>query len=175
MSKNVTYKLKPFRLLTGKDLHKKSVERELTTKWRPIFKMMEQCPLFNTPQHVDGSFVQSSFLRATEFLKSRAGYIWEKKDDRILSTWSVGTWSRMIQRGMIEKHGTAADKAVLQDAMARNQPHKEKRTSVVYGDARADGHEGRLNKTPRRLAIDQRREAAADAFGDAFGGVVPDT
>ncbi len=42
----------------------------------------------------------------------------------------------------------------------------------MYGDARADGCVGRLNKTP---TIDQRREAAADAFGDAFGGVVPDT
>ena len=142
VSKNVTYKLKPFRLLTGKDLHKKSVERELTTKWRPIFKMMEQCPLFDIPQHVDGSFVQSSFLLATEFLKSRAGYIWEKKDDRILSTWSVGTWSLMIQRGMIEKHGTVADKAALPDTTAWNQPHKKKRTFVVYGDARADGWGG---------------------------------
>ena len=57
--------------------------------------MMEQCPLFDIPHHVDESFVQSSFLQATEFLKSRAGYIWEKKDDRVLSTWSVGTWSRV--------------------------------------------------------------------------------
>jgi hypothetical protein len=173
VSNNVTYKLKPFRLLTGKDLHKKSVERELTTKWRPIFKMMEQCPLFDIPHHVDESFVQSSFFQATEFLRSRAGYIWEKKDDRVLSAWSVGTWSRMIQRGMIEKHGTAADKAALPNATARNQPHKEKRTFVVYGDARADGCVRRPNKTPRRLAIDRRRQAMAGAFGDAFGGVVP--
>ena len=79
----------------------------------------------------------------------------------------------MIHRGMIEKHGTAADKAALPNATARNQPHKEKRTFVVYGDARADGCVRRPNKTPRRLAIDRRREATADAFGDAFGGVVP--
>ena len=65
--KNVTYKLKPFRSLTGKDLHKKTVERELTTKWKPIFRMMEQCPLFDIPQNVDESFVQSSFLQATCF------------------------------------------------------------------------------------------------------------
>jgi hypothetical protein len=30
----------------------------------------------------------------------------------------------------------------------------------------------RPNKTPRRLTIDRRREATADAFEDAFGGVV---
>jgi hypothetical protein len=82
----------------------------------------------------------------------------------------------MIQQSTIEKHGTAADKAVLLDAATQNQPHKEKRTFVVYGDVRADGHVWRLYKTPRkRQAIDQRIEAVADAFGDAFGGVVPDT
>ena len=42
----------------------------------------------------------------------------------------------------------------------------------MFGDARADGHVLRPNKTPRRHAIEQRREAGADAFGDTFGGVV---
>ena len=32
-----------------------------------------------------------------------------------------------------------------------------------------------MNKTPKRPATDQRREAVADAFRDAFGEVVPDT
>ena len=75
VSKNVTYKLKPFRLLTGKDLHKKSVKHELTTKWRPIFKMMEQCELIHIPPQGDETFVQSSFLQATEYLRSQAGFI----------------------------------------------------------------------------------------------------
>ena len=57
--------------------------------------------------------------------------------------------------------------------MAQSQPHKDKRTFVVFGDARADGHVRRLNKTPRRQAIDQKIDALADAFGDAFGGFVP--
>jgi hypothetical protein len=174
VSKNVSYKLKPFRLLKGKDLYKKSVERDFTTKWKPIFRVMEQCPMFEISQQVDESFVQSSFLQATEFLKSRAGYIWEKRDDRVLSTWSIGTWSRNIQRSMIEKYGTEADKAVLPVATARNQPDKEKRTFVLCGDARAGGRVRRPNKTPRRQAIEERRETVADAFGDVFRGVVPD-
>ena len=45
----------------------------------------------------------------------------------------------------------------------------------MYGDARADGHMGRLNKTLRRQANDHRTEAVAVAFGDAFGGVAADT
>lgn len=70
---------------------------------------------------------------------------------------------------MVKKHGTAADKAVLPDVTAQNQPHKEKRTFVVYGDARTDGFVHRPNKTPHRQAISQRIEAVADAFGDALG------
>jgi hypothetical protein len=53
---------------------------------------------------------------------------------------------------MIEKHGTATDKAVLPDVVAQNQPHKENRTFVVYGDARTDDCVRRLNKTLWRQA-----------------------
>ena len=75
---------------------------------------------------------------------------------------------------MIEKYGTVDDKAVLLVARARKQLDKEKRTFVLYGDARADGHVRRPNKTPRRQAIEERRETVAEAFGDVFGVVVPD-
>ena len=44
----------------------------------------------------------------------------------------------------------------------------------MFGNARADDHVLRPNKTPRRHAIEQRREAVADAFEDALGGVVDD-
>ena len=94
------------------------------------------------------------FLQATDYLKPRAGNIWEKKVDRVLSTWSIATWSWNIQRSMIEKYGTVADKAVLPVAIAWNQPDKEKRTFVLYGDARADGHVRRPIKTPRWQAIE---------------------
>ncbi len=43
-----------------------------------------------------------------------------EEGDRVLSTWSVGMWSERIQQDMIEKHGTAADKALLLDAMAQS-------------------------------------------------------
>ena len=51
-SKNVSYKLKPFCLLQGKDFHNKSIECELATKWKPIFRLMEQCPAFEIPEQV---------------------------------------------------------------------------------------------------------------------------
>ena len=61
-----------------------------------------------------------------------------------------------------------------QNVTVQNQPHKEKRTFVLYGDVnvRADGSVWRPKKTPRRQVIEQRRETVANAFGDAFGGVV---
>ncbi len=74
----------------------------------------------------------------------------------------------------IEAWCTVSDKAVLLAATAWNQPHKEKRTFVLFGNARADDHVLRPNKTPRRHAIEQRREAVADAFEDALGGGVDD-
>ena len=129
---------------------------------------MEQCPAFEIPERVEEFFVLSSFLQATEFLKSRAGYIFDKTDERVLSTWSIGTWSRKVQRSEIERRGTAADKAMLPGATARNQPHKTKRTFVVHGDASADGRIRRLNKTPRRLDVERRREAVTDAFAGVW-------
>ena len=62
----------------GIDFAEKAVERELTTKWKPIFKMMEQYPGFEIPAHVDEAFVQSSFAAAAEYLKSRVGHVWRR-------------------------------------------------------------------------------------------------
>jgi hypothetical protein len=110
---------------------------------------------------------------ATEYLKTRASYIWRKaKDDRVVNDYSIGTWSRYVQRSSIEKWGTPEDKALLPAPTARNKAHKAKRTFVIHGDARVDGRI-RVNKVPRRMAIRQvvLEEVAAE-FEDAFGSVV---
>ena len=57
VSDTITYKIKLFCSLQGIDFAKKAVEREFTTKWKPIFKMMEQYPGFEVPVHVDEAFV----------------------------------------------------------------------------------------------------------------------
>ena len=46
-----------------------------------------------------------------------------------------------------------------------------KRMFVLIGNARADDCVLMPIKTPRRHAIEQRREAVPDAFGDALGGL----
>ncbi len=88
----MTYKVKSFCSLQGKDFDEKVVEREFTTKWKPIFKLMEQYPGFYSSEVADKSFVQSSFADATAFLKTRVWYVWNRvKDDRIFSAYAIGT------------------------------------------------------------------------------------
>jgi hypothetical protein len=172
VSDTVTYKVKPFRSLQGIDFAVKAVEREFTTKWKPIFKLMEQYPGFEVPALVDDAFVKSSFLAATEYLKSRVGYVWRRaKDERMLSSYAIGTWSKYVQRSEIEKHGTRQDKLNLPQATARNQADKRKRVFTIVGDARGDSRI-RVNKVARvTLRRSMEREAVVDAFEGAFGGV----
>ena len=75
VSNNITYKIKPFHSLQEKDFVEKAVEREFTTKWKPIFKLMEQSPGFDTSAVVHEVYIQASFAAATEFLKTRVGYV----------------------------------------------------------------------------------------------------
>ena len=61
------------------------------------------------------------------------------------------------------------DRAEIPGATTWNQPHKTKRTFVVHGNVSVDGRIQRLNKTPRRLDVERRREAVADSFAAEFG------
>ena len=63
----MAYIIKPFHFLQGIDFAKKPVEREFTTKGKPIFKLVEQCPVLEVQVQVKVAFVQSSFIAATEF------------------------------------------------------------------------------------------------------------
>jgi hypothetical protein len=139
-------KLKPFQSLQGIDFAKKVVESEFTTKWKPICKMMGQSPGFEVPAHVDGAFVKSFFVDATEYLKSRVGYVWSRtsrtKNVRLLSDYAIGTWSKYVPLSEIKKHDMVQDKANLPQATARNQADKRKRVFTIVGDARRDGRIG---------------------------------
>jgi hypothetical protein len=73
VSDTVTYKVKPFQSLQGMTLAMKAVERELTTKWKPIFKLMEQYPGFEVAVLVDAACVKSSFSAATVCLEEGKG------------------------------------------------------------------------------------------------------
>ena len=103
--------------MQGFDFAEKAVEHEFTIKWKPIFKVMKQYPGFEVPANVDEAFVQSYFAAATEYLKSRVGYVWSRvKDVRMLSGYDIGTWSKYVQQSEIEKHGRVHDKANFQQS-----------------------------------------------------------
>jgi hypothetical protein len=59
----------------GNRFVKKGVERGLTTKRKPIFKLMEQYPGFDTLAQDDKAFAQTSFTTATEYFKTRVSYV----------------------------------------------------------------------------------------------------
>ena len=107
--------------------------------------MMEQHDGFLLPDVVDDEFVCCSFNLLTDYLKI-ASYIWWKaKDQQVVNDYSIGTWSRYVQRSSIEKWGTEEDKAFLPVPTARNQAHKMLRSFVINKEGRANGRR-RLNK-----------------------------
>ena len=170
VSNGVSYRTKPFRKLSCNDFWQKSIGTELRTKWRPIFNMMEECPGLEIPETIDDTFVATSFEMATDYLKTRVSYIWEKaKDERVVRSFSIGTWSKKVARSEIEKHGTINDVSRLPPKTARNKEHSRRRTFTIVGDARADGRI-RVNKVPRVAAVARAIEGgnAMAAFADNF-------
>lgn len=91
---------------------------------------MLQYPGFEASlQGVEAS-LQSSFVAATVYLKTRVEYIWNRTmDNRILSGFNVWTWSRYFSG--VRKHGTVHDKQNLQPGIAIHQSNKRKR---VWGE-----------------------------------------
>lgn len=171
-----SYKIKPLRKLKDKDFHAVSTRNSFKLKWKPVFNMMEMCPDLDIPAKVDEAFVQSSFRKATEYLKTRVSYVWLKaKDERALAKLSIASWSKKCQRSEIIKCGTDEDKAKLPAATSRNQTDKRKRSFTIYGDARGDGRI-RPNKVARRRnALVDTMNAGAAMFENAFANVAPAT
>ena len=164
---NKTFKTKPFHMMKGTDLPK-SLRAEFDTKWKPIFKKMMEAPGLIVPDVVDEAFVQSSFVAATEYLKSTVSYIWKKaKDEGQLSKYSIGTWSRKVARSEIMKWGMEDDKAKLPPSTAYNKADNRKR----------GGWHVKSNRV-RRVPMNKRRRVAIveedrvqEEFAGAFGGV----
>jgi hypothetical protein len=171
-----SYKIKPLRKLKDKDFHAVSTRNSFKLKWKPVFNVMEMCPDLDIPAKVDEAFVQSSFRKATEYLKTRVSYVWLKaKDERALAKLSIASWSKKCQRSEIIKCGTDEDKAKLPAATSRNQTDKRKRSFTIYGDARGDGRI-RPNKVARRRnALVDTMNAGAAMFENAFANVAPAT
>lgn len=122
--------VRPFRKLSPSSLPKaiSSVHRNA---WRPIFEMMEAADGLDIPtsdSDITTSFIEESFERGTEHVKSRASYIFQD-DKKKYSEWMVSVWSLRVKYHSILKFGTDEDKSKLPQAGKFNKPHnKDKRT-----------------------------------------------
>ena len=117
--------VRPFRCLDARFLSPdKKVRDQLKLAWQPIFQMMEQATGLNIPRAggATPAFINESFLIATKYLQTRAGYVWERSTRPEVLT--VSSWSKHVQRSSIEKYGNEMDRSNLPAAQRWNAPHR---------------------------------------------------
>ena len=83
----VVHTIRPFREFETKMLPSKAARDDFKNNWAPILRLMEAAPgvagtIPKDPRNMSDEFVQSSFDKATEYLKSRASYIWSLPNSR---------------------------------------------------------------------------------------------
>ena len=125
-----SWRLKPYRKFSGRDLHSKALKDAYRFEWKPVFSAMMEAPGLSIPSDrdkIDEAFLQSSYAIATDHLKSRFSYIF-RKPAAVVSSYTIGTWSQKTRPHVVRKCGTDSDVARLPPATTRNNPHRTKRT-----------------------------------------------
>ena len=64
-------------------------------------------------EDIDEAFVKSSYAISTEHLKSHLSYILAGPHAGLVANYTIGTWSKKVQRAQVMNHGTEEDKAKL--------------------------------------------------------------
>jgi hypothetical protein len=122
------FRVKPFHELSGKELPKKQLVKDLDTKWKPLFRKMTEALGFQHPQDTAEETFDRSFDLCIVHLKSVVGYVWAKaRNEKVVDGYTIRTWSWKVARSEIEKHGTPQDIANLLDATRRNQAERVQR------------------------------------------------
>ena len=57
-------------------------------------------------EDIDEAFVKSSYAIATEHLKSHFSCIFAGPHSGLVAHYTIGTWSKKVQRAQVMKHGT---------------------------------------------------------------------
>ena len=68
------------------DLHSQQLKNTFKLELKPIFKKMVEAPGLNIPYNtdeIDEAFVQSSYVNAAEFFKSRFSYIFKEPKGKV--------------------------------------------------------------------------------------------
>ena len=124
-------RIPPFRLLKPTMLPKK-LEVKFKTSWLPILTKMDETPGLLLPSSVDSidsKFIDESYATVTSHLKSNVcSFLFGNNKDGVIDNWTVGTWSKRVQRNYVMQHGTESDKANLAPFSTQyNMPHRAKR------------------------------------------------
>lgn len=153
------YLIKPFRELGSGELHSKELKNVCKLSWRPIYKKMMEAPGLDLPEiadHISGALVQSSYEKATDYLKAQFSYIFEAPEEKV-EKYRLSTWSAKIKPSHVRKEGNEADIAKLPPPTGVNQPHKTKRRLL------ADTRGGKGKK--KQAAMESKREDRGAAAG----------
>ena len=138
----------PYRRMNPR-LLPKNIANKLKVEWRPILNKMASAP--NLPDlntaNISSQFIESSFLTATEYLKSKVcSYVWQKYKKH--ESWKVSTWSKRVTYQVIVKEGTEEDIKNLPQETIKNKKRKkraEAANTLVQFAAIASTH----NQQPR--------------------------
>jgi hypothetical protein len=99
--------IRPFRRFNVGRLPE-DAKKQYWSSWRPIFKKMEECPVLAIPENITADFINYSFEKAMEYLKTKVSYVFKnKKND--YQNWTISTWSKMVSPAYVLQFGTEED------------------------------------------------------------------
>ncbi len=120
--------VRPFRKLNPK-LLPKHLKSTYQLHWKPIFEMMERTNdlfIMQNPEQITAQFLEDSFAKAKEYLKTRVQYVFNKRRANP-DMWEVSTWSKHVKKSSILCHGTEQDKAFFPQEATRPRIQRGKR------------------------------------------------
>ena len=117
--------------------------------------VVEECPglISNLPETIDNDLVQQTFETAHEYLLSRFSYIKAKEmasPGLTKSQWALSYWSKMTRRSMVEKYGTAEEKARLPQKTTGQANRDATRKKSRVGGLLANRKASKIRKCHRR-------------------------
>jgi len=73
-------------------------------------ELTENLAIIEDPGQINAQFLEDTFKKAKEYLKTRVQYVFNKRRANP-DTWEVSTWSKHVKKSKILREGTEQDKA----------------------------------------------------------------
>ena len=139
--------MKPFRQLTLKGLHTKTLKNTFKLTWKKFFKILDVIEGVNMPpagsRGVTEGELASTYDELLQILRTRYSYCFTWTENPHI-TWTLGTWALRTSRSVVMKRGTDVDKSFLplethlnqQNGRSKNNRKRERKEKVLYPDRR---------------------------------------